>query len=117
MRLNTFDLIITNIMPCYWYIEGDEHEKYYIDEQTCDWYNFFENDEFNNNEKETRKWWKIMLYKPSNIDTKDIKKEQCKWLVDDCYHSMINIYDKEEVDESEYLKYEWDFKNHCIKKD
>ena len=116
MKLKDYDLIIANIMPCYWYIEGDNQEKYYIDEQTCDWYNFIENDDFNNNDRETRKWWKIMLYKPSNIDIKDVKKEQCKWLVEDCYHTMLTIYDSDD-DYTDYEQYEWDFTNHCIKKD
>mgnify|MGYP006921149010 FL=1 len=116
MKLNEYELCKAFIMPCYWYIEGEEHEKFYVDEQTCDWYNFIENDEFNNNEKEIRKWWKIMLYKPSNIETKDLTEEQCKWLVNGCYHDMINIYDDKE-DDTDYEKYEWDFKKHCIKKD
>lgn len=117
MRLNDFELVIANVLPCYWYEEGNGKEEFYIDEQNCDYHKFIDSNIFNNNEKETRKWWKIMLYKPSNV--KDITKETyplCKWLVEDSYHSMRNIYDNDD-DDIDYEKYEWDFTNHCIKRD
>lgn len=117
MKLNDYELVISNVMPCYWYDEDIGKYSFYIDEQTCDEHKFFDNNDFSINEKETRKWWKLMLYKPNDIEkvTKDNIK-CCKWLVEDCYHHMINVYDDPQ-DDTDYEKYEWDFKNHCIKKD
>ena len=46
-----------------------------------------------------------MLYKPKG--TKDLDK--CKWLVSESYSDYIGNND------TDYEKYEWDFKNHCIK--
>lgn len=38
----------------------------------------------------------------------------CKWLVNESYHELV--YDDSD-DDTDYEYYEWDFKNHCIKKD
>ena len=37
MRLNDYELVISFTMPCYLYIEGESKEKFYVDEQTCDY--------------------------------------------------------------------------------
>jgi len=107
MKLTDYELVISNIMPCYFFIEGDKAEKYYVDEQTCDYYNFKTENDYD------KKFWKIMLYKP--FDIKKLTKEnikECKWLVEDCYHNYIGDTSDDNTD---YEKYEWDFKNHRIK--
>lgn len=40
MRLDNYKLVISFAMPCYLYIEGESKEKFYADEQTCDYYLF-----------------------------------------------------------------------------
>lgn len=100
-------------MPCYWYSESLKHEIYYVDEQTCDYQQF--SIDYRNIDNIKEKWYKIMLYKPNDLIIKnsdDIKK--CKWLVNDSYTNYINNIDN---DDNDYEKYEWDFVNHCIKKD
>lgn len=114
MKYENYELITSMVMPCCWYEEGDEQESYYIDSQTCYYQKFFNNEKFNTEEKETRKWWIIQLYKPAEIE--NLTEDQyhlCKWLVSECYHDMNNIYDREDQD-IDYEKYEWNFKNHCI---
>ena len=108
MKLDNYELVISFAMPCYLYIEGESKEKFYVDEQTCDYYLF--------NDKDAEpKFWKIMLYKPNNI--KHVDKNNihlCKWLVNESYHDFV--YDDSD-DDTDYEYYEWDFKNHCVKKD
>lgn len=38
----------------------------------------------------------------------------CKWLVNESYHELV--YDDSD-DDTDYEYYDWDFKNHCVKKD
>ena len=108
MKLDNYELVISFAMPCYLYIEGESKEKFYVDEQTCDYYLF--------NDKDAEpKFWKIMLYKPNNI--KHVDKNNihlCKWLVNESYHELV--YDDSD-DDTDYEYYEWDFKKHCIKKE
>ena len=40
MKLENYKLVISFAMPCYLYIEGESKEKFYVDEQTCDYYLF-----------------------------------------------------------------------------
>ena len=40
MKLDNYELVISFAMPCYLYIEGESKEKFYVDEQTCDYYLF-----------------------------------------------------------------------------
>lgn len=47
MKYENYELVIANIMPCFWYEEGDEQEQYYVDELTCDCRKFYDNKEFN----------------------------------------------------------------------
>ena len=61
MKLDNYELIISFAMPCYLYIEGESKEKFYVDEQTCDYYLFKDIDN-------VPKYWKLMLYKPDNIE-------------------------------------------------
>lgn len=95
-------------MPCFWYEEGMSHEKYYVDEQTCDYQHFgldYDIDQVKN------KWYKIMLYKPKGVIIKGTENlDKCKWLVSESYSEYIGSDDN-----TDYEKYEWDFKNHCIK--
>ena len=37
MKLDNYELVISFTMPCYLYIEGESKEKFYVDEQTCDY--------------------------------------------------------------------------------
>lgn len=108
MKLDNYELIISFAMPCYLYIEGESKEKFYVDEQTCDYYLF-------NDIDNVPKYWKLMLYKPNNI--KHVDKNNihlCKWLVNESYHDFIS---DDSNDDTDYEYYDWDFKNHCIKKD
>lgn len=94
-------------MPCFWYEEGMPHEIYYVDEQTCDYQHFGLNYD---NEIKT-KWYKIMLYKPKGMTITGTENlDKCKWLVSDSYSDYLGS-----DDDTDYEKYEWDFKNHCIK--
>lgn len=68
MKLSDYELVIANNMLCYFFIEGDRAEKYYVDEQTCDYYNFKTENDYD------KKFWKIMLYKPSDIKKLTKKK-------------------------------------------
>ena len=44
MKLDNYELVISFAMPCYLYIEGESKEKFYVDEQTCDYYLFNDKD-------------------------------------------------------------------------
>ena len=112
MKLDNYELVISFAMPCYLYIEGESKEKFYVDEQTCDYYLFKDIDN-------VPKYWKLMLYKPNNI--KHVDKNNihlCKWLVNESYHDFVSNDDKDNSnDDTEYEYYEWDFNKHCIKLD
>lgn len=112
MKLDNYELVISFAMPCYLYIEGESKEKIYVDEQTCDYYLFKDIDN-------VPKYWKLMLYKPDNIE--HVNKGNihlCKWLVNESYHDFVSNDDNDDSnDDTDYEYYEWDFKNHCIKKD
>lgn len=112
MKLENYKLVISSIIPCYLYIEDEPTEKFYIDEQTCDYYLFKDIDN-------VPKYWKIMLYKPDNIE--HINKDNinlCKWLVTESYHDFISPNSNDDNTDYEYYEYyEWDFKKHSIKID
>ena len=103
MKYTDYELCISFVMPCFWYEEGMTHEIYYVDEQTCD-YQHLGYDIKN-------KWYKIMLYKPKGMTITGTENlDKCKWLVSESYSDLLGS-----DDDTDYEKYEWDFKNHCIK--
>lgn len=107
MKYINYELCISFIMPCFWYEEGMPHEIYYVDEQTCDYQHFG----LNHDNEIKNKWYKIMLYKPKGMTiTGTENSDKCKWLVSESYSDYLGS-----DDDTDYEKYEWDFKNHCIK--
>ena len=65
------------------------------------------------------KYWKLMLYKPDNIE--HVNKGNihlCKWLVNESYHDFVSNDDNDDSnDDTDYEYYEWNFNKHCIKLD
>lgn len=84
MKLDNYELIISFAMPCYLYIEGESKEKFYVDEQTCDYYLF--------NDKDAEpKFWKIMLYKPNmKMNQVDLDIKYNRW-DQDIYKYLLRI--------------------------
>lgn len=95
-----YERLRTALEPSYWYEEGLEDEKFYVDLQEL----IYSNEGAIVEETSENKWWVISLYKPIGVKIKNTKKyaKLLKWGV-----SMS--YNDEDID------CEWDFKKHEIK--
>ena len=106
MKINNYTYVKGFCIPNYWYVEGDEKEEYWVDDNNL-YYNKF-NDNYDSNEggekKDERKWWIIAPCMPTNTPLTEETKHLLKWLVAESYHP-----------EEDYAFYEWDFDKHCIK--
>lgn len=120
MKLEGYEPIIAFAVPNYWYEEGTKKEHFWADSQNLWYYKFSEwltengiedsdgnpiLDENGEPKKDPRKWYIIAPYKPEGTKITEENKDLVKWLVEDCYLG------------EDYEYYEWDFDNHCIKKD
>lgn len=83
-----YEIIRNWCRPAYSYIEGDEHEHYWVDSQNCYYYIVYEKtDEKTNKRVDGKKYWIIEPYKPIGITITEENyeeiKPQIKWLVTD----------------------------------
>lgn len=97
-----YEHIVGWCTPAYSYVEGEDHEHYWVDSQNC-WYYLIceETDEKTLKRLDGKKYWIIEPYKPKGVVLTEDNESCVRWLVTDT---------SEEFDEGK----EWDFDKHCI---
>jgi len=119
MKLEGYEMVNAFVTPAYWFVEGDEKERYYLDEQNMIYHELLLGDKLSQEEfdkhVETRKYWIISPYKPKGKKvTEENAYDIVKWLVSDSYHTDLQSPYMDDVD---YAGYEWDWEKHCVKID